>query len=73
MGKQPPKLTTRKEKKQRFAVTKKLFLYSGIFILLSSVLYMTANLERADFIVVLWTPFILVGVLLVVVSVLIKQ
>lgn len=73
MGKQPPKLTTRKEKKQRLAVTKKLFLYSGIFILLSSVLYMTANLERADFIVVLWTPFILVGVLLVVVSVLIKQ
>lgn len=46
--------------------------YSGVFILLSALIYMIGNLYRADLIIRIWFPFMIVGVILVFMSQLIK-
>ena len=45
-----------------------ILMYTGIILILSSLVYMIRNLERADTIITLWLPFIISGVILVFMS-----
>jgi len=45
-----------------------ILMYTGIILILSSLVYMIRNLERADTIITLWLPFIISGVVLVFMS-----
>jgi len=49
-----------------------LIFFLGIFIIISSLGYMLINLSKSDSIIKIWTYFIITGVLLVVLSQLIK-
>jgi hypothetical protein len=51
----------------------KIIMYIALVVLLSAFIYMILDLNRADSIVVLWVPFIIVGVLLVFLSLLLFQ
>ncbi len=47
-------------------------LYLGVVILISALIYMIANLAKADTIISIWLPFMIVGVFLVFMSQMIK-
>jgi uncharacterized membrane-anchored protein len=47
-------------------------LYLGVVILISALIYMIANLAKADAIISIWLPFMIAGVFLVFMSQLIK-
>ena len=54
------------------SIASNLFFYSGVFILMSALIYMIGNLYKADSIIGIWFPFMIAGVLLVFMSQLIK-
>ncbi len=47
-------------------------LYLGVVILISALIYMIANVARADAIISIWLPFMIAGVFLVFISQMIK-
>lgn len=47
-------------------------LYLGVVILIAALIYMIANLARADAIISIWLPFMIAGVFLVFMSQMIK-
>jgi hypothetical protein len=54
------------------SIASKSILYLGIVILISALIYMVANLAKADSILSMWLPFMIVGVFLVFMSQMIK-
>jgi uncharacterized integral membrane protein len=52
----------------RNAAVSRIILFLGILILISSLIFMITNLEKADSIVMIWLPFMIAGVLLVFIS-----
>jgi hypothetical protein len=50
------------------SIISKLILYLGLIILISALIYMIVNLDKADLIISLWLPFIIAGVFLVFLS-----
>jgi uncharacterized membrane protein YkvI len=54
------------------SIASKLLLCLGVIILISALVYMIANLEKADSIFSLWLPFMIAGLFLVFVSQLVK-
>jgi len=54
------------------SIVTNLILYSGLVIIITGLIYMIFNLSRADSIIKIWLPFMIVGVALVFVSQLIK-
>jgi hypothetical protein len=51
----------------------KIYLYSGVVILVSALFYMIANLHKADSIVHVWLPIMVGGTILVFTSMIIKK
>ena len=50
------------------SIASKSILYLGVFILISALIYMIANLSKADAIIKIWLPFMVAGVVLVFMS-----
>ena len=56
----------------RFDLVSRIILLLGVLILITSLIFMILNLERADSIMMIWLPFMIAGVLLVFMSLVIK-
>lgn len=56
----------------RSAMVSRVILFLGILILISTLIFMILNLERADSFVMIWLPFMIAGVLLVFISLVMK-
>ena len=66
------KLSRSGKHKTSINTTSNIYLYAGLFVLISSLIYMIINIARADPVVMLWFPFMLAGIALVFVSELTK-
>lgn len=67
------KATERDSKDARYvSIASQLMLYMGVVILISALIYMIANLAKADTIINVWLPFMIAGVFLIFMGQLIK-
>lgn len=57
---------------RRLSITSQSMLYLGVVILILALMYMIANLAKADAIISIWLPFMIAGIFLVVISQMIK-
>lgn len=53
---------------RRLSITSQSMLYLGVVILILSLMYMIANLAKADAIISIWLPLMITGIFLVVIS-----
>ncbi len=58
---------------RRLSITSQSILYLGVVILILSLMYMIANLAKADTIISIWLPFMIAGVFMVFMSQLIRS